>query len=62
MDTEEEFKEKLNKDITNFYKYFDSDDYKNYEDELYNKIFWKFKEKKDNETIDIDEFINELNP
>ena len=62
VDTEEEFKEKLNKDITNFYKYFDSDDYKNYEDELYNKIFWKFKEKKDNETIDIDEFINELNP
>ena len=61
-DTEEEFKEKLNKDITNFYKYFDSDDYKNHEDELYNKIFWKFKEKKDNETIDIDEFINELNP
>ena len=62
VDTEEEFKEKLNKDITNFYKYFDYDDYKNYEDELYNKIFWKFKEKKDNETIDIDEFINELNP
>ena len=61
-DTEEKFKEKLNEDITNFYKYFDSDDYKNHEDELYNKIFWKFKEKKDNETIDIDEFINELNP
>ena len=52
----------LEKTIQDFNNYFDSDDYKNHKDELYNKIFLKFKEKKDNSTIDIDEFINELNP
>ena len=54
--------EKIEENIQNFNKYFDSNNYKNHEDELYNKIFKKFKEKNDNETIDIDEFINELNP
>ena len=61
-DTEEEFKKKLNEDITNFYKYFDSEDFLNNKEKLYNKIFWKFKDKNDNSTIDINEFIEELNP
>ena len=61
-DTEEKFKETLKKDITNFYDYFNSDNYKNHEDELYNKIFLKFKDKNDNDTIEINEFINKLNP
>ena len=43
-------------------KYFESEDFLNNKEKLYNKIFWKFKDKNDNETIDIDEFINELNP
>ena len=58
---EEKFKERLKKDITNFNDYFDSDDYKNHEGELYNKIFLKFKDKNDNSIIDIDEFIEKLN-
>ena len=57
----EEILEKIKKDIDGFQKYFNSDDYKNHKDELYNKIFLKFKDKNDNETIDIDDFINELN-
>ena len=52
----------LEKTIQDFNDYFNSDDYKNHKDELYNKIFLKFKDKNDNSTIDIDEFINELNP
>ena len=51
----------LEKNIQDFNNYFDTDNYKNHENELYNKIFLKFKDKNDNETIDIDEFINELN-
>jgi len=61
LDKEKKFKERLKKDITNFNDYFDSDDYKNHEGELYNKIFLKFKDKNDNSIIDIDEFIEKLN-
>ena len=60
LDTEK-FKKTLKEDITNFNNYFDSDDYKNHEGELYNKIFLKFKDKNDNSIIDIDEFIEKLN-
>ena len=52
----------LNQTIQDFNNYFNSDDYKNHENELYNKIFLKFKDKNDNDTIEINEFINELNP
>ena len=52
----------LKKTIQDFYDYFNSNNYKNHENELYNKIFLKFKGKNDNNTIDINEFINELNP
>ena len=52
----------LKKNIQDFNNYFDTDNYKNHENELYNKIFLKFKDKNDNDTIDINEFINELNP
>ena len=52
----------LNQSIQDFNNYFDSDDYKKHKDELYNKIFLKFKDKNDNDTIEINEFINELNP
>ena len=51
----------LNQSIQDFNNYFDSDDYKKHKDELYNKIFLKFKDKNDNDTIEINEFINELN-
>ena len=44
-----------------FKKYFESEDFLNNKEKLYNKIFLKFKDKNDNETIDINEFINELN-
>ena len=60
-DTEEDFKKTLKEDITNFNNYFDSDDYKNHRIELYNEIFLKFKDKNDNDTIEINEFINKLN-
>ena len=60
-DGKEEILKKFKKDIEAFKTYLNSEDFSNNKDELYNKIFWKFKEKKDNETIDIDEFINELN-
>ena len=52
----------LEKTIQDFNNYFNSDNYKNHKNELYNKIFLKFKDKNDNNTIDINEFINELNP
>ena len=52
----------LEKTIQDFNNYFDSDDYKNHKNELYNKIFLKFKDKNNNDTIEINEFINELNP
>ena len=60
-DNEEEILDKLKKDIEAFNKYFDSDNYKNNEGELYNKIFLKFKDKNDNDTIEINDFIEELN-
>ena len=50
------------KTIQDFNNYFDSDDYKNHDGELYNKIFLKFKDKNNNDTIDINEFINGPNP
>ena len=53
---------KFTKDIQAFNDYFNTEDYTEYKDEIYNKIFWKFKEKKDNDTIGLDEFINEVNP
>ena len=52
----------LNQTIQDFNNYFDTDDFLKNKDELYNKIFLKFKDKNDNNTIDINEFINELNP
>ena len=52
----------LEKTIQDFNNYFDSDDYKNHDGELYNKIFLKFKDKNNNDTIDINEFINGPNP
>ena len=53
--------EKFKKDIEAFKKYFDTEDFKENENAIYNKILLKFKDKNDNETIDINEFINELN-
>ena len=58
-DEKEEILKKFKKDIEAFKKY--TEDFKENENAIYNKIFWKFKDKNDNETIDIDEFINELN-
>ena len=52
----------LNQTIQDFNNYFNSDDYKNHDGELYNKIFLKFKDKNNNDTIDINEFINGPNP
>ena len=52
----------LNQTIQDFNNYFNSNDYKNHDGELYNKIFLKFKDKNDNDTIEINEFIEELNP
>ena len=49
------------KDIKSFQNYFSSENFLNNEKELYNKIFLKFKNKKDNNIIDINEFINEFN-
>ena len=60
-DDKDEILEKFKEDIKAFNKYFDTDDFKGNENAIYNKIFLKFKDKNDNETIDIDEFINELN-
>lgn len=57
----EEILDNFRKDIDAFKKYFESEDFLNNEEKLYNKIFLKFKDKNDNETIDINEFINELN-
>ena len=51
----------LNQTIQDFNNYFNSDDYKNHDGELYNKIFLKFKDKNNNDTIDINEFIEEFN-
>ena len=51
-------KDLIEKNIQDFYDYFDSDNYKNHDGELYNKIFLKFKDKNNNDTIDINEFIN----
>ena len=55
-------KDLIEKNIQDFNNYFNSDDYKNHDGELYNKIFLKFKDKNDNDTIEINEFIEELNP
>ena len=52
----------LNQTIQDFNNYFNSDDYKNHDGELYNKIFLKFKDKNNNDIIDINEFINGPNP
>ena len=60
-DNEGDILDKFKKDIEAFNKYFDSDNYKNHKNELYNKIFLKFKDKNDNSTIDINEFIEEIN-
>ena len=59
--TTQQGKDLLEKTIQDFNNYFNSDNYKNHENELYNKIFLKFKDKNDNSTIDINDFINELN-
>ena len=59
--TQEGIVKLFKEDIEAFKKYFESEDFLNNKEKLYNKIFWKFKDKNDNETIDIDEFINELN-
>ena len=52
---------KFTKDIQAFNDYFNTEDYTEHKDEIYNKIFFKFKDKKDNDTIGLDEFINEVN-
>ena len=52
---------KFTKDIQAFNDYFNTEDYTEHKDEIYNKIFFKFKDKKDNNTIGLDEFINEVN-
>ena len=59
--TQEEIVKLFEEDIEAFKKYFESEDFLNNKEKLYNKIFLKFKDKNDNETIDIDDFINELN-
>lgn len=53
---------KFTKDIQAFNDYFNTEDYTEHKNEIYNKIFFKFKDKKDNDTIGLDEFINEVNP
>ena len=60
--TQEEIVKLFEEDINAFKKYFESEDFLNNEEKLYNKIFLKFKDKNDNDTIEIDDFINELNP
>ena len=60
--TQEEIVKLFEEDINAFKKYFESEDFLNNEEKLYNKIFLKFKDKNDNETIGINDFINELNP
>ena len=52
---------KFTQDIQAFNDYFNTEDYTEHKNEIYNKIFFKFKDKKDNDTIDLDEFINEVN-
>ena len=59
--TQEEIVKLFEEDIEAFKKYFESEDFLNNKEKLYNKILLKFKDKNDNETIDINEFINELN-
>lgn len=53
---------KFTQDIQAFNDYFNTEDYTEHKNEIYNKIFFKFKDKKDNDTIGLDEFINEVNP
>ena len=53
---------KFTKDIQAFNDYFNTKDYTEHKNEIYNKIFFKFKDKKDNDNIGLDEFINEVNP
>ena len=60
-DNEEDILDEFKKDIEAFNKYFDSEDFLNNKEKLYNKIFWKFKDKNDNNIIEINEFIEELN-
>ena len=52
----EEILEKFKEDIKAFNKYFDTEDFKGNENAIYNKIFLKFKDKNDNNTIEINEF------
>ena len=59
--TQEEIVKLFEEDIEAFKKYFESEDFLNNKGKLYNKIFLKFKDKNDNDTIEIDDFINELN-
>ena len=59
--TQEKIVKLFEEDIEAFKKYFDSADFKENENAIYNKIFLKFKDKNDNDTIEIDDFINELN-
>ena len=60
-DDKDEILEKFKENIKAFNKYFDTDDFKGNENAIYNKIFLKFKDKNDNNTIEINEFIEELN-
>jgi len=55
-DDKDEILEKFKEDIEAFKKYFDTDDFKGNENAIYNKIFLKFKDKKNNDTIEINEF------
>ena len=57
----EEILEKFKEDIKAFKKYFDTEDFKGNENAIYNKIFLKFKDKNDNNTIEINEFNEEPN-
>ena len=58
--TQEEIVKLFEEDIEAFKKYFESEDFLNNKEKLHNKIFLKFKDKNDNSTIDIDEFIMEF--
>jgi len=60
--TQEKIVKLFEEDIKAFEKYFESEDFFNNKGKLYNKIFLKFKDKNDNDTIEIDDFINEFNP
>ena len=60
-DDKDEILEKFKEDIKAFNKYFDTDDFKGNENAIYNKIFLKFKDKNDNNTIEINEFNEEPN-